>query len=71
MSPALSPDGQQVIFSSSKSLFSIDLFLADAVTGTIKRKLTKTAIDAHLDSLGFINSAGAWSHDGAALPLVR
>jgi len=64
VSPAVSPDGKQVIFFSSKSLFSIDLFLADGATGAIKRKLTRTAIDAHLDSLTFISSTGAWSHNG-------
>jgi WD40 repeat protein len=66
-SPVLSPDGKQMVFFSAKGLFSIDLYLADAQTGHIKRKLTSTAINPHLDSLEFINSAGAWSHDGRYL----
>ncbi|MCI0347974.1 MAG: hypothetical protein L0Z53_00985 [Acidobacteriales bacterium] len=65
VSPALSPDGKQMVFISSKELFSVDLYLADAESGEIKRKLTKTAVDPHLDSLGFVNSAGAWSFDGS------
>ena len=63
VSPAVSPDGKWVVFFSEKGLFSIDIFMADAETGQIKRKLTETAIDPHFESLQFINSAGAWSPD--------
>ncbi|HXY39208.1 MAG TPA: hypothetical protein VEQ10_06035 [Vicinamibacteria bacterium] len=64
LGPALSPDGKRVVFLSEKDLFSIDLFLADADTGKVIRKLTSTATDPHFDSLQFIESAGAWSPDG-------
>lgn len=64
VSPSLSPDGTQMMFLSDRDLFSIDLFLADARTGRIKRQITKTAIDPHLQSLEFIESAGSWSPDG-------
>jgi hypothetical protein len=64
VSPSLSPDGTQMMFLSDRDLFSIDLFLADAKTGRIKRQVTKTAIDPHLQSLEFIESAGSWSPDG-------
>jgi hypothetical protein len=60
LAPALSPDGKQIVFFSEKDLFSIDMFLADAETGKIKRKITNTAVDPHFESLQFINSAGAW-----------
>jgi Tol biopolymer transport system component len=63
VSPELSPDGSKIVFFSSRDLFSIDLYVADAATGKILRKLTDTATDAHLDSLEFIESAGAWSRD--------
>ena len=65
VSPALSPDGNQVMFLSDRGLFSIDLFLADAHTGKVKRQITKTAVDPHYQSLQFIQSAGSWSPDGA------
>src|SRR5262249_50762355 len=45
-------------------LFSIDLYLADARTGKVIRKITNTATSAHFESLQFLYSAGAWSHDG-------
>jgi Tol biopolymer transport system component len=62
-SPELSPDGSKVVFFSSRDLFSIDLFVADAASGRVLRKITDTATNAHLDSIGFIDSAGAWSRD--------
>ncbi len=64
ISPALSPDGSQMMFLSDRGLFSIDLFLADARTGKVKRQITKTAVDPHYQSLQFIQSAGSWSPDG-------
>ncbi len=63
--PALSPDGEQVVFLSEKDLFAIEMFLADVSTGDIKRKIVKTALDGHYESLQFLNSAGAWSPDGS------
>jgi Tol biopolymer transport system component len=64
IAPVISPDGSEMVFFSERGLFSIDLFVADVQTGRIKRKLTETAIDPHIDSLQFVNSAGAWSADG-------
>jgi Tol biopolymer transport system component len=61
--PALSPDGKKIVFLSEKSLFSIEMYVADVETGEIQRRLTKTATDPHFESLQFINSSGAWSPD--------
>src|SRR3954467_4848133 len=58
--PALSPDGTLVAFLSTRSIFSIDLFVAETATGKILHKLTSTASDPHFSSLQFIYSAGAW-----------
>ena len=58
--PSISPDGKWIAFLSTRSIFSIDLFIADAATGQIVRKLTSTATDPHFTSLQFIYSAGAW-----------
>ncbi len=65
VSPSLSPDGKQLVFLSSRGLFSIDLYLADVATGKIERQLVKTAVNPHFSSLEFIYSAGAWSADGS------
>jgi Tol biopolymer transport system component len=64
ISPSLSPDGKHLIFFSSKDLFSIDLFLADAKTGKVERSVFKTEFNTHLQNLEFISSSGAWSPDG-------
>jgi len=64
IAPVLSPDGKNLVFFSSKNLFAIDLFLADAKTGEIKRTILKTELDPHLESLEFINSCGSWNPDG-------
>jgi Tol biopolymer transport system component len=64
VSPELSPDGSRLIFFSERDLFSIDLYLADARTGQIIRKLTDTATNAHFESLQFLTSAGAWDSSG-------
>lgn len=65
--PEVSPDGRHVAFFSERDRFSIDLYLADAVTGRIERRLVKSATDPHFDSLEFVNSAGAWSPDNRTL----
>ncbi|MCG3156672.1 MAG: Protein TolB [bacterium] len=62
--PVLSPDGKNVIFFSEKGLFAIDLFLADAETGKIKRNILRAERNPHLESLEFISSAGAWDASG-------
>jgi Tol biopolymer transport system component len=67
--PELSPDGRQIAFFSERDRFAVELFLADAETGQITRKLLKTATDPHFDSLEFVHSAGAWSPDGRSLVL--
>ncbi|HEX6668212.1 MAG TPA: hypothetical protein VF061_01560, partial [Gemmatimonadales bacterium] len=64
LAPSVSPDGERLMFLSDRDLFSIDLFLADARTGEVQRRITSTAIDAHLQSLQFIQSAGSWRADG-------
>lgn len=64
VAPSVSPDGNLMMFLSDRGLFSIDLFLADARTGEVRRQITKTALDPHYQSLQFIQSAGSWSPDG-------
>jgi Tol biopolymer transport system component len=64
IAPAISPNGERLMFLSDRDLFSIDLFLADAATGKIERRVTETALDPHLQSLQFIQSAGSWHGDG-------
>jgi hypothetical protein len=64
VSPSVSPDGERLMFLSDRDLFSIDLFLADARSGRVERRLTNTAVDPHLQSLQFLASAGSWDATG-------
>ncbi len=61
--PVLSPNGKYVIFLTEKNLFSIDLYLADAKTGKIIKKVVSTTKDGHIDQMNAIESAGTWSPD--------
>jgi hypothetical protein len=70
VSPSVSPDGTRVAFLSERDIFSIDLYVADARTGQVIRRLTRTAIDPHFSSLQFIASAGTWSPDGTRLAVT-
>lgn len=63
IAPTVSPDGSQLVFLSEKSRLNIEMFLADAETGKVERRILKTAIDPHYESLQFINSAGDWHPD--------
>ena len=63
VAPALSPDGKRLMFLSQRDLLSVDLYLADAETGKILRKVTNTAVDPHFASIQFIGSAGDWAPD--------
>ncbi|MGH8442696.1 MAG: peptidase S9, partial [Nevskiaceae bacterium] len=63
LSPVLSPDGKKILFFSERSLFSIELYVADVETGKVLRAITKSVTDPHTDSLQFLYSAGTWSPD--------
>jgi Tol biopolymer transport system component len=61
--PTVSPDGRWVAFLSERDL-DVDLWLADARTGEVIRRLRPgSAFDSHFQSLRYINSAGTWSPD--------
>lgn len=70
ISPALSPDGRYVAFLSEKDLFSVDLFMADATTGRIIRKLSSANSDPHIEALRYIDSSGTWSPDSELFAYV-
>ena len=73
LAASLSPDGSRMIYFSERDQLSIDLFLADARTGAIIRKLITTAANTAFDSLQYLHSAGAWDPSGErfALATVR
>ncbi|HEV8304478.1 MAG TPA: BamA/TamA family outer membrane protein [Gemmatimonadales bacterium] len=64
VAPALTPDGREIAFFGDQGGFFVDLWLADAETGRVKRRLVKSTLNNNYESLRFINSAGAFSPDG-------
>ena len=70
VAPALSPDGTKIAFLSERDRLSIDLYLAEATTGKILRKLISTAADPHFESLQFLQSAGAWDKESKRLVIA-
>ncbi len=70
ISPSYSPDGKNVAFFSEKDLFTIDLFIADAHTGIIRRKLSSSLRNNDIDGFNFFESVGTWSPDGKRFAYV-
>jgi WD40 repeat protein len=68
--PAYSPDGRYIAFLSTREIFDIDLFLADAHTGQIVKHLASSDRNAHFEALRFIDSGGAWSPDSSKLAFI-
>jgi Tol biopolymer transport system component len=70
VAPSLSPDGRYLAFISELDYIDAELYLADARTGQVIRRLQKgAALDPHYGSLRYINSAGTWSPDGKRFAL--
>jgi Tol biopolymer transport system component len=64
VAPVVSPDGRRVAFLSELEFLDVEMFIANAETGEIERRLVRgTAFDPHYGSLRYINSAGTWSPD--------
>ncbi len=63
VSPTISPDGKYIVYLSEQDLFSIDLYLADANTGKVIRKLGSRLTNKDIDEFSFLESAGSFSPD--------
>ena len=70
IAPSVSPDGKWVAFLSERDLFRINLFIADAETGRVVKKLKGANSNPHFDAIRFISSAGSWSPDGRKFAFV-
>lgn len=70
IAPSLSPDGKYVIFLSEKDLFTFDLYMADAHTGKIIKKVSSTIRNNQIDDFNYLESGGSWSPDGKKFVFV-
>ncbi|MBA2245463.1 MAG: PD40 domain-containing protein [Gemmatimonadetes bacterium] len=65
LAPSLSPDGTRFAFLSELGNLDVELYVADAESGEVIRRLVRGAnLDPHYGSLRFISSSGTWSPDG-------
>jgi len=70
LSPSISPDGKFITFFSERDLVTLDLFLADAQTGRIIRKLNSSMRNQDIDGFNFFESVGTWSPDSRKFAYV-
>ena len=70
VSPSISPDGQYVAYISSKNVLSLDIYIAEAKTGKVIKRIPSTSFAGHVDSYSFIETAGSWSPDSKSLAIV-
>ncbi len=70
INPVVSPNGKHIIFLSEKDVYSFNMFLADAQTGQIIRRLHTRANDGHIDAADLYESTGTWSPDGKYIAFV-
>lgn len=69
VTPAVSPDGSNVIYFSDRSLYN-DLYLASALSGRVQKRLVKGERKEDFESLRFYTSAMDFSPDGSKIVFV-
>lgn len=70
IAPTLSPDGNYFAYYSERSIFTLDLFLADASTGEVIKRLSSNARNTHIENFSNIRSAGTFSSQGNQFAFV-
>lgn len=69
ISPSISPDGKYIAFFSEKNVFSLDLYITDAVTGKTVKRLSG-ATTRSVEDFNSIESTGTWSPDSRNFAFV-
>jgi Tol biopolymer transport system component len=67
--PAISPDGQRIVFLSDKSGYD-DVYLMSALDGKITKRLVKGQRTRDFESFHMLRSSFGWSPDGGRIVLV-
>src|SRR5258708_24515755 len=70
LAPQVSPDGKLVAFFARRGLFEIEMFVADAQTGHVIKRLVGPTSNSHFDAISFISSSGAWSPDNRKFAFI-
>lgn len=64
LAPALSPDGDKLVFASQRDGFFMDLWLADGRTGEVREKLVTGSRSSGFESIRYQRSAGSFNPEG-------
>lgn len=67
-SPAISPQGDKIVFISNRDFF-FDIFLMDATDGKILKKLVRGNITPDFEDLNILTPGLTWSPDGKSIAL--
>ncbi len=70
VSPSISPGGKYIAFFSDRDVFTFDIYMADARSGEIIKKLAGIVKNNDFDDFNFIESSGTWSPDGKMFAFV-
>jgi hypothetical protein len=70
IAPSISPDGKYLIYLSEKDLFTFDLYMANAVSGKVIKKVSSTIRNNQIDDFNYLESGGSWSPDGGNFAFV-
>ncbi len=69
LAPAVSPDGNLMVFVSDRSLFN-DIYLASAIDGKTLAKLVSGERSSSFESLRYLQTALSWSPNGKLITLA-
>lgn len=70
VAPQISPDGRRIVYLSERNFFFVDLYIADAESGRVDRRLIRSSFDPSFETLRFVNSTGSWSADGTRFAIA-
>ncbi len=70
ISPAISPDGEKMIFISDRDVITLDFYLADVGEKKIDRKITSTVQKAYVDEFKYLGSSGTWAPDNRHFAII-
>jgi WD40 repeat protein len=64
IAPAISHDGENLVFISDKNVITTDFFIADIQEKKITSQITRILRDARIDEYNYLESAGTWNPEG-------
>jgi Tol biopolymer transport system component len=63
ISPSISPNGKYLVFISERDGLNVELYLAEASTGKVIKRLNSRIKSGDFDAINFVENTGTWSPD--------